>query len=432
MSKLLKVNLAKDGFGGAADGVSGKSGAVEAVDNNEEYVHGYSHSKGALGFVGLGWTAIVAGSANELHQEIDVAARNSLLVFGAALLMIAGAVWFSIKTLARPIQNIITDLARGSTELRSAADQIAASSQALAQGANEQAASLEESAASLEEVAAGSKQTTDNCQQAFKLSEVARGSTEASVRAMAEMTSAIRSMKSAADDTAKIIKIIDEIAFQTNLLALNAAVEAARAGEAGKGFAVVAEEVRNLAQRSANAANETAQKIKQSQELADNGVRVTGSVASSLEEIRTSVTKCADLVREVAAAAKEQTIGISQVNGAISELDKVTQQNSAAAEESSAAAEELTAQAATLDIAVSALSQIVRGDTEGKTPSAGRTKLPSVLPTRPKPEMTKPSGEATDYVLAAPKKAKPANGSGEKPLKPSQLIPLDDNDFLGF
>ena len=244
----------------------------------------------------------------------------------------------------------------------SAAGQVASSSQALAQGATEQAASLQESAASLEEMSSASTQNSENSGQAASLSDSVKTSSEDGVRFMQEMRKAIADIQNAAQETAAIVTTIDEIAFQTNLLALNAAVEAARAGEAGKGFAVVAEEVRNLAQRSASSARETASRIQQSKKLAENGVQVSARVEEALSRIQHSALKSADLVREISCATKEQATGISQVNVAVNELDKVTQQNSASAEESSAAAEELSGQATQLEETVRELGALVYGE----------------------------------------------------------------------
>jgi len=162
------------------------------------------------------------------------------------------------------------------------------------------------------------------------------------------MSENIEKIKASSDQTAKIVKTIDEIAMQTNLLALNAAVEAARAGEAGRGFAVVAEEVRNLASRSAQAAKNTADMIAESVKNASDGVKISHEVARSFEQITTSVKTMNELIAEIATASKEQAAGITQVNVAVGQMDKVTQQNAANAEESASASEELSSQAAEL------------------------------------------------------------------------------------
>lgn len=353
-------------------------------------------------------------------------------IIGAFVLaLLVGLASLSIinKSVTKALKIMIGQLRGSSSQVLSAANQVSSSSQALAQGATEQAASLEESAASLEEISSASKHNSDNSFQANQLAESVKCSSEEGVRAMESMTKAIQSIKKSADETAQIVKVIDEIAFQTNLLALNAAVEAARAGDAGKGFAVVAEEVRNLAQRSANAARESSEKIRHSTELAENGVSVTAEVAKSLIKINENAVKSAELMNEIVLASKEQTTGISQVNIAVTELDKVTQQNSAAAEESSAAAEELTAQATTLNEIVGQLSGLVYGgDEEGITLKHGNS------------DSKVNNTSSQDNVMTLRLKEKKLGDDNWKSykkettieLKPSQIIPLDDNDFQGF
>ncbi len=233
-------------------------------------------------------------------------------------------------------------------QVNSASTQIASGSQQLAEGANEQASSLEEISASLEEMSSMTKNTADNSKQANQLSLGARNAATNGDQAMQKMSQAINKIKESSDSTAKIIKTIDEIAFQTNLLALNAAVEAARAGEAGKGFAVVAEEVRNLAQRSAEAAKNTAELIEGAQVNADQGVSISEEVARFLTEIVDGASKVNDLIKEIDAATDEQSKGIEQVNRAVSEMNKLTQQNASNSEESASAAEELNSQSAEL------------------------------------------------------------------------------------
>jgi len=210
---------------------------------------------------------------------------------------------------------------------------ISASAQSLAEGSNEQASSLEEVSSSLEEMASMTKMNADNSDQAKILTAEARAAAKEGDASMKRMAEAIRHIKTSADNTAKIVKSIDSIAFQTNLLALNAAVEAARAGDAGKGFAVVAGEVRNLAMRSAEAAKNTAAMIEESVKNADDGVKITEEVAKSLGRIVDRIAKAGDIIIDIATASGEQARGIEQVNAAIAQMNHVTQNLSRQASE---------------------------------------------------------------------------------------------------
>lgn len=238
---------------------------------------------------------------------------------------------------------------------------LANTSQALADGANSQASSLEESSASLEEMAGMTTRNADNASRAKDLARSAREVADTGASDMQAMHAAMRDIKLSSDNIAKIIKTIDDIAFQTNILALNAAVEAARAGDAGRGFAVVAEEVRSLAQRSANAAKETASKIEGAISKTAQGVQISEKVSKSLAEIVEKVRHVDTLVGEVNTASREQSQGVHQITLAVTQMDKVVQSNAASAQESATASRELNTQSIALRTTVAELRQIIDG-----------------------------------------------------------------------
>jgi methyl-accepting chemotaxis protein len=303
------------------------------------------------------------------------AGRNLTITLYLSLSCILAAIvagFFITRGINRSLQQMAGSLDDASSQVAAAAGQVSSSSQGLAEGASEQAASLEETSSSLEELSSMTKRNADSAQSAKVLSGETRGAAETGNNDMTEMRSAMDAIKASSSDIAKIIKTIDEIAFQTNILALNAAVEAARAGEAGAGFAVVAEEVRALAQRSATAAKETADKIEDSIAKSDHGAIVSGKVAASLGVIVEKARKVDELVAGIANASNEQNVGIGQINAAVSQMDKVTQSNAGSAEETAAAAEELSAQSVSLKEIVGQLHQMIGGSSNGKTVTEDR------------------------------------------------------------
>ena len=254
----------------------------------------------------------------------------------------------SINTAANTLDDALAQVQVASEQVAAAGHQIAGGSQSLAHGASEQAASLEEVGASMHELSSTTSEMSGNARQAQQmatatLSRVAEGRVS-----MDQLSQAIESIKLSSDQTARIVKTIDEIAFQTNLLALNAAVEAARAGDAGRGFAVVADEVRSLAIRSAEAAKSTASLIELSVAHAQTGVALNAEVHARLTAIDGDMHRVCTVVEEIATSGQRQRDGVVQINAAVEQLNAVTQQVAANAEEAASASEELAGQATML------------------------------------------------------------------------------------
>ena len=234
----------------------------------------------------------------------------------------------------------------------------------------------------------------------------------------------------ASEETAKIIKTIDEIAFQTNLLALNAAVEAARAGEAGAGFAVVADEVRNLAMRAAEAAKNTANLIEGTVNKVKEGSDLVGLTAEAFSQVAASSTKMKELVGEISAASGEQSQGVDQINKAINEMNQVTQQVAANAEESASASEELNAQAEQMKGHVEDLSSVIGSKNHSGQMHGGKDSFArKVFKLAGRPSKAK-APQPTVKLLGAGEGA--ARGMGGKKVSTEQLIPLDDGSFKDF
>ncbi len=284
--------------------------------------------------------------------------RTTVLTVIAVAVALALGIGLSLG-IARGINTVLRRVSRelgdGSRQVVAAATQVASAAQSLAQGASEQAASIEQTSASIEEMSSVTAHNADNADKVNGLARQARDAAERGADDMRRMSEAMSAIQSGSDDIARIIKTIDEIAFQTNILALNAAVEAARAGEAGRGFAVVAEEVRALAQRSAQAARESSGRIGEAVERTHQGVDINAKVAEALNEIVSHAREVDELAESVAGASRQQSVGISQVNLAVGQMDKVTQSNAAGAEQSASAAEELNAQAEAMRVAVAEL-----------------------------------------------------------------------------
>ncbi|MEO0055950.1 MAG: Dipeptide chemoreceptor protein [Verrucomicrobiota bacterium] len=359
-------------------------------------------------------------STLEFADQASVELKDASLsvTWGLAITVLSGlaAAYLIIRGVNRALTTTAQSLTEGSLQVASASDQVSAASQSLAEGASEQAASLEEISSSIEELSSMTKRNADNAQAGKAASNHARASAESGAAEMERMQAAMNAIQQSSQDISKIIKTIDEIAFQTNILALNAAVEAARAGEAGAGFAVVADEVRSLAQRSAIAAKETANKIADATQRSVQGVELSRRVSAGLGEILAKVREVDHLIAEVATASHEQSEGLTQINTAVSQMDRVTQSNAAGAEETASSAEELNAQSAELQQAAAKLAALVgatRPTPAAKvTPSAPRaTATPAATthsaPAAPAAPVTPAPRHQRPTIMAATTAPKP-------------------------
>jgi len=304
-------------------------------------------------------------SGNAKEEFVKKASFMKTFIAASGAVGVALAVLLGIalsSSISGSLNRTVSALSEGSKQVAAASGQLSSSSQGLAEGSSEQAASLEETSSAMEEMSAMTKRNAENAGQAKLLADRAGVSVEKSNVSMQSLVTSMAEISSMGEETGKIIKTIDEIAFQTNLLALNAAVEAARAGEAGAGFAVVADEVRNLAQRAAGAAKNTSELIEGTIRKIKDGTVLVEKTNADFGEVASEMAKVTGLVGEISASTSEESRGIDEVSTAIGQVDKVTQGNAANAEEIASASEELSAQAMSMEEVVRGLQSLVKGE----------------------------------------------------------------------
>jgi len=372
--KILKLNFAQ---------VPGAETVAEKMMSGTKGVDQYTSSNGKEKLCAFtptqskNWSVAMSMEVDEYQSPVRKLKVLLYAVIIIAVLLSAIVVILFARSLTKSITGIVHGLKHNADHLKQGAQQIAASGDSIASGSSQQAASLEETSAALEEITSMTQQNSNNAHTAESMAHESEKGYHEADQAMHQLNGSIDAIKQASEETQKIINTINEIAFQTNILALNAAVEAARAGESGAGFAVVAEEVRALAQRTADAAGNTSNIIGNTVDRINEGQLYVGTAMDSFNKVKELASSIGELVKEVATASGQQTEGLKQINTAISQMDGVMQSFAAGAQEAAATSTQLNSQAGslmtsvrTLDIAVNGHSNLIGNPTQQLAHSA--------------------------------------------------------------
>lgn len=380
------------------------------------------------GFAKWGWIVCSGIYLDDMYAQIN---RLLYLILGALTLVTLGCVLLSYVmsiSISRPVIGIIDELNQAADRVSEGSSQLSSAGQSLAEGVSEQAAGIEETSSTMEEMASMTKRNAQNARRADTMMRDTSQTVDEVKSAMSDLKQSMNDISQASQETAKIIKTIDEIAFQTNLLALNAAVEAARAGEAGAGFAVVADEVRNLAMRAADSAKNTADLIEGTVNKIKAGSDVVIRTNGTFEKMADGARKIGELLADIASASEEQSQGISEINSSIAQMDKIVQQNAAIAEESASSAQAMHSEAAAMHQSVGRLALVVYGNAaEGAKTKASYDKRE--LGTIGKPLAARPlrpvSGPST--ASHGPKQGNGHFGGKQPSSEAAETIPFDSD-----
>jgi hypothetical protein len=352
-------------------GLEEQSGGVHYIcllrpflnENRCHHCHGASRSV-------LGGLFVEQNSEGMFRSLNSMRNKNATIGVLGSILIVLFLIFVISRLLTRPIHKVISGLNESVQRVSGASEDVLSVSMQIAGGSSEQASAVEETSSSLDEMSTMTRQNAENASQANQLMNQVESIASRAQDSMTRLTHSMDEISSASEQTQKIIKTIDEIAFQTNLLALNAAVEAARAGDAGAGFAVVAGEVRNLAMRAAEAARSTTALIEGNVKTIRNGSDLTNSMSSEFLEVSASLAKVGDLVREISAASSEQAQGIEQINVAVAEVDKVVQENAANAEQAATTSTRMNDQARQMIDFVDRLIVLIDGENGARSHDA--------------------------------------------------------------
>lgn len=347
------------------------------------------------------------------------------------IILVAIAIFTIVKAIMDSMSKVASDLGDSSKQVESASSELNAASQKLAEGSTEQAASIQETSSTLEETSSMVEQNRINTSKAANLAKESKDYAQKSSLGMKNMMKAMDEINNSSAEIEKIIKVIDEIAFQTNILSLNAAVEAARAGDVGKGFAVVAEEVRNLAQRSAQAAKDTTEIIQTNISKAQAGEEIVKGVQESIDSIEEQSKKVSELLDEIEVATSEQAQGVGQINKAVSQIETVIHSNAQTAEESASASQSLYAQTLNLNEIIKRLENIVCGAARSRL-DIKDVSLVKKQVNKTKVNVAKPKSKKVENVRTVEKEAhkvevKKIEQKPSKELSPKDIIPLGDD-----
>ena len=383
MDVLMTVNLADRGVTSARQARTGHDGVAHEEDPRRGVwqMTGYAASRGALGFPGLGWGLLARVDDKQTVDASGSRARSEVMgVLISSLLLLGLAAWWLGRSIANPVIGGIARLKQNASQVSAVSIEVADASRRMSEGARDEASAIEASSASMEEMSSMTRRNATHAEEAATLMSGARQLVDGANVALGGMVDSMTAIQQATGGISKIIKTIDELALQSNLLALNAAIEAARAGAAGAGFGVVADEVRSLAQRSAQAAKDTSTLIEASIARAREGSGRVDEVVQAMASITERLERLHGLLQQVKAASGQQTQGIDQVTQALTQMGHATQANANTAAESAATSDELTAVANSALTVIANLERLINGTTPPPATPSPATKAPTQKP----------------------------------------------------